>query len=142
MEGYQSQADLRLLKLGRCDMVLRVDFIKMKISFKKEGRTIELKGMVEEAKLHMMVATKVHKNPKEAIFGFVGQLFSLTVSEESNKKKVNAEVTTLLKEFQSVSAEPKTLPPERKLDHKISLIPGSKQVNMDLIEALLLTKMK
>jgi predicted rRNA methylase YqxC with S4 and FtsJ domains len=55
-------------------MVLRVDFIKMKISFKKEGRTIELKGMVEEAKLHMMVATKVHKNLKEAIFGFVGQL--------------------------------------------------------------------
>lgn len=68
-------------------MVLRVDFIKMKISFKKEGRTIELKGMVEEAKLHMMVATKVHKNPKEAIFGFVGQLFSLTVSEESNKNR-------------------------------------------------------
>lgn len=71
--------------------------------------------MVEEAKLHMMVATKVHKNPKEAISGFVGHLFSLTVSEESNKKTVNAEVTSLLKEFQSVFAEPKTSPPERKL---------------------------
>jgi hypothetical protein len=51
-------------------------------------------------------------------------------------------VTTLLKEFQSVFADPKTLPPERKLDHKTSLIPGSKPVNIDLIEALLLTKMK
>ena len=97
----------------------------MKVSLKKEGRTIELKGMVEEAKLHMMVATKVHKNPKEAILIWFcwSTVFFNTVSEESNKKTVNAEVTPLLKEFHSVFAEPKTLPPERKLDHKISLIP-------------------
>jgi hypothetical protein len=43
------------------------DFIKMKISFKREGKTVELKEMVEEAKLQMMVATKLHKNLNEAI---------------------------------------------------------------------------
>jgi len=39
-----------------------------------------------------MVATKVHKNLKKAIFGFAGHLFSLIVLEESNKKVVNTEV--------------------------------------------------
>jgi hypothetical protein len=37
----------------------------------------------------MMVATKVHKNLKNVIFGFAGHSFSLIDLEESNKK-VNA----------------------------------------------------
>jgi hypothetical protein len=65
------------------------DFIKMKIYFKREGKTVELKEMVEEAKLQMMVATKLLKNLNEAIFSFMGQLFSLTTLEEFNKKGSN-----------------------------------------------------
>lgn len=65
------------------------DFFKMTISFKKEKRTIELKGMVEEAKLQMMTMTKVHKNLKETICGFTGQLFSLSILEETNNKIEN-----------------------------------------------------
>jgi hypothetical protein len=57
MQNYEFVVDLKILKLGRCDVVLGMDwlnsqllfdFIKIKISFRKEGRMIELKGIVEE----------------------------------------------------------------------------------------------
>jgi uncharacterized membrane protein len=62
MQGYEFQTYLRILKLGRCDMVLKVDwlsiylaillnFIKIKLLFKKNGRMIGLKGIVEETRL-------------------------------------------------------------------------------------------
>jgi hypothetical protein len=47
----------------------------------------------------MITATKVHKNLKEAIFGFVRQLFSMKFREESSKKIENVEVKELLEEF-------------------------------------------
>jgi hypothetical protein len=51
MQKYEFVVDLRILELGRSDVVLGVDwlmnystvlfdFIKMKISFRKEGRLI------------------------------------------------------------------------------------------------------
>jgi hypothetical protein len=73
MQGYQLQAYLKLLHLGSCDMVIKVDqlrryslilfdFIKMKIFFRKEKRPIELKEIVEEVILKMIITIKVHKN--------------------------------------------------------------------------------
>jgi hypothetical protein len=54
---------------------LLFDFIKIKISFRKEGRMIELKGIVEGANLQCITVEKVQKNLKAAIIGFVGQFF-------------------------------------------------------------------
>ena len=61
---------ISILKLGRRDIVLGVDwlrkfspilfdFIKMKISFKKEERMLELKGIVEATNLQCMIVEKV-----------------------------------------------------------------------------------
>ena len=50
------------------------DFIKMKISFKKDDRIIELKEIVDKATLHLITAKKVHKDLKEDIFGFFGTI--------------------------------------------------------------------
>jgi hypothetical protein len=83
MQSYEFVADLRILKLGRCDMVLGVDwlkkfspilfdFIKMKITFKKEGRMLKLKGIIETASLQPITVEKVQKNLKTSIMGFVG----------------------------------------------------------------------
>ena len=47
------------------------DFIKMKITFKKEGRMLELKGIIETASLQPMTVEKVQKNLKTSIMGFV-----------------------------------------------------------------------
>lgn len=60
MQNYEFVTDLKILKLERCDVVLGMDwlnspvlfdFIKIKISFRKEERMIELKGIVEGANL-------------------------------------------------------------------------------------------
>jgi hypothetical protein len=62
MQDYKFNTSLRILKLVRCDAMLRVDwlqiyspilfdFIKMKISFRKEGGMIELKGIIDEVGL-------------------------------------------------------------------------------------------
>jgi hypothetical protein len=91
-------------------MVLEVDwlrkyshvlfnFIKMEISLKKDWRAIELKGVIEEKKIYMIDVTMVHKNLKEVIFIFVGQLFSMTIIEESNIKTKNKEIKALLEEL-------------------------------------------
>jgi len=60
---------LRVLELGRHDIVLGVDwlkkylpvlfdFIKLRLSFKKDGRMIELKGISQGAKLQMITTFK------------------------------------------------------------------------------------
>jgi hypothetical protein len=81
MQNYEFVVDLKILKLGRCDVVLGMDwlnsqllfdFIKIKISFRKEGRMIELRGIVEGANLQCITVEKVQKNLRAAIIGFVG----------------------------------------------------------------------
>lgn len=47
------------------------DFIKMKLSFKKDGSMIELKRIIEEASLQMVSTMKVHKSLKEIDYGFL-----------------------------------------------------------------------
>jgi hypothetical protein len=91
MQNYEFVANLRILKLGRCDIVLGVDwlrkfspilfdFIKMKIFLKKERRMLELKSIVEAANLQCMTVEKVQKNLKVSIMGFVGQFFLVEVT--------------------------------------------------------------
>lgn len=57
MQGEQYNVNLRLLELGNCDMVLGVDWLKLyspltfdfkelKLSFHKEGKLIELRGIL------------------------------------------------------------------------------------------------
>lgn len=43
------------------------DFVKMNLSFKKEGRMIELKGISDEVKLQMISVGKVSKNLTDKI---------------------------------------------------------------------------
>lgn len=47
------------------------DFIKMKLSFKKDGSMIELKRIIEEASLQTVSTMKVHKSLKEIDYGFL-----------------------------------------------------------------------
>jgi len=94
MQSYEFVADLMILKLGRCDMVLGVDwlrkfspilfdFIKMKITFKKEGRMLELKGIIETTSFQPMTIEKVQKNLKTSIIRFVGQFFMIEATTAS-----------------------------------------------------------
>jgi len=50
--------------------VILLDFVKMNLSFKKEGRTIELKGISDEVKLLLMSVDMVSKNLTDKIYIF------------------------------------------------------------------------
>ena len=47
--------------------VILFDFVKMNLSFKKEGRMIELKGISDEVKLLLMAVDMVSKNLTDKI---------------------------------------------------------------------------
>ena len=140
MQSYEFVVDLRILKLGRCDMVLGVDwlrkfspilfdFIKMKITFKKEGRMLELKGIIKTASLQSMTVEKVQKNLKTSIMGFVGQFFLIEATTASVAVLANAEVGELLANYAKVFQEPTALTPRKRHDHRIPLQTGAQPVN-------------
>ena len=69
MQSYEFKSNLRVLDLGRHDIVLGVDwlkkyspvlfdFIKLRLSFKKDGRMIELKGISQSSELQKMSTFK------------------------------------------------------------------------------------
>lgn len=82
MQSYEFKVDLRVLKLGKCNVILEIDqlriyspiffyFIKMKLLFNKEGRMMELRGVVKVVELKMITYAKVHKILKEAVYRFI-----------------------------------------------------------------------
>jgi hypothetical protein len=44
----------------------------MKLSFRKDGRMTESKGIIEEAGLQMITTAKDYKSLREAVYGFMG----------------------------------------------------------------------
>lgn len=74
MQGYKLQTDLRVLGVDwlRIYSTILFDFIKMKLSFRKDGRMTESKGIIEEAGLQMITTAKDYKSLREAVYGFMG----------------------------------------------------------------------
>jgi len=78
------------------------DFIKIKITFKKEGRMLELKGIVETASFQRMTVEKVQKNLKTSIMGFVGQFFLIEATTVPLPILANTEIVGLLADYAEV----------------------------------------
>jgi hypothetical protein len=80
IQGHEFQSNLKVLKLGRCDVIHGIDwlwvyspilfnFIKMKLSLRKEER------MINVAELQIIGVTKMHKSLKDAVYRFIGKFF-------------------------------------------------------------------
>ncbi|XP_026458919.1 uncharacterized protein LOC113359517 [Papaver somniferum] len=139
MQGHKFCGDLRLLPLGGCDIVLGANWLrnlddvlfnlsKLCITFKHKGKKITLTGIHQKFLLSMMSGSAVKKFLQKHSHGIVGQLFS--ISSSSVQPIPPPPIATLLNQFPSVFTEPKSLPPERNLDHKIPLKPHSKPANL------------
>ncbi|XP_042952144.1 uncharacterized protein K02A2.6-like [Carya illinoinensis] len=129
MQGTSFKTSLYLLDLAGCDVVLGVqwletlgpitwDFSKLLMSFRQEGKLIELQGL----RLKPSVVEDGHKMPKGK-----GVLLQIMAVTEGGKEqiKLEADVTQVLEEFQGVFNEPKGLPPPRNHDHQIVLKEGT-----------------
>jgi hypothetical protein len=121
MQSYVFKANLRVLKLGRHDIVLGVDwlkkyspvlfdFIKLRLSFKKEGIIIELKGISQVSDSQMITTLKEQRSLKDMIGGLVSQFFAMDNEEEGKPTEAAAEIKYLLIEFARIFEEPRTLP--------------------------------
>ena len=97
MQGEAFVADLRLLKLGGCNMVLGVDwmkgaspisfdFNKMEVTLEKEGRRVTLQGNVEIGICKMIKVKRLQKLFKCKL-SQVAQLFSIEEKEEVEEQE-------------------------------------------------------
>lgn len=149
VQTEEFEKDFRLLRLGGCDMVLGMDWIDQYapiqlhtrppgLSFHKEGKKVLLKGLTK--KVLMQAATKrdLKKWKKGGVKGYLVQCSSVNTTgndrEEGEFLQINSnpqmqELTAIIREYQELFEEPKSLPPQRVFDHEIPLIPGAKPVN-------------
>ncbi|XP_026420118.1 uncharacterized protein LOC113316109 [Papaver somniferum] len=133
MQGYHFSADLRILPLGGCDMVLGVDWLKklgdvmfnmaeLKVSFHHHGKLITLQGHSPTPSCSLLSGESFFKFIKNNTPSLIGQFFSISATPLT---PTPPEITSLLQEYADVFAEPSTLPPPRELYHKIPLKPSS-----------------
>jgi hypothetical protein len=136
----QGEGELRLLEVTGYDMILGLDWLSqfgpMKIdwrerwiAFEKGGREIKLQVQEEKAVVKMCQQVNLDKEGKEDSELIVAQVMLVLASEES-QAPVPKEVALVLNQFPDVFENPTTLPPYRTCDHKITLLPNSKPVNL------------
>jgi len=101
---------------------------------------IELKGIVKKYILQMISTTKIYKNLKEILYGFMGKLFSIKATSMKDKKEFKPKFKELLDEFRSIFKKLKDLLSIRSLDHRISLLPRVEPVNMRLYKSSFMHK--
>lgn len=90
---------------------------------------IKLQTKPELAKIKMSEAMQLEKEVKEGSEIIVAQVMVI-MSESDNNRLEPIEVQPILRQYQDVFSEPKTLPPNWQFDHKIILYPQSKLVNL------------
>ncbi|XP_026428616.1 uncharacterized protein LOC113324491 [Papaver somniferum] len=139
MHNHKFSGSLRLLPLGGCDLVLEVDwlkqlgdvifnFSKLSISFKHNAKKITLTGTQDKASYSMMSGNASTRFFKKHTHGLIGQLFSISTSPPPTPPP--PPISELLNQYSDVFSEPKSLPPQRNLDHSIPLKKNSEPVNM------------
>ncbi|XP_026435782.1 uncharacterized protein LOC113333565 [Papaver somniferum] len=140
MHNHKFSGSLRLLPLGGHDLVLGVDwlkqlgdiifnFSKLSISFRHNGKKITLTGTQDKASCSMMSCNAATRFFKKHTHGLMGHLFSISSSTIPTPPPP-PQVSELFNHYSDVFSEPKSLPPQRNLDHSIPLKPNSEQVNM------------
>lgn len=157
MQKDEFEADLRLLQLGGCDVVLGVDWMKgvspisfdfnrMEVSSEKEGKRMTLTSGQEVATCKMIMGKRLQRVLKSKWNQFT-QLFSIVAVEElpgegelrltvCHQRRNDDQVCTfplideLLADFKDLFVEPKALPPNRTLDHAINLKPNAEPINV------------
>lgn len=142
-QGHTFSGELKVLPLGRYDMILGMDWLELfspmwvewkrkKRRFALNGERITLIGVKDQISQCPMVTGQQLKGMMKS--GSVAQVVQLCAIEEeedkSHKESLPEEVQQLLHEFKGRFKEPKGLPPRREFDHGIVLLPNAKPVNI------------
>jgi hypothetical protein len=138
-QGHTLQHDMMVLDFGVYDAILGYDGLKAHspmnchwarrtVEFMDKGRRICLQG-VEPSQMHLH-EIKAEQLLKWAVGNEIGA-FSIVETLEAipEDKEIPPEIQAVLDQYQDVFDDPKTLPPERLLDHSIPLLPNATPVN-------------
>jgi hypothetical protein len=97
--------------------------------FEKEGKHCRLQGLQANTKQCQNISmAKLQQLQQQDSIHYVVQL--CLVADEKGKLTVSHIIGMVLETYETVFEEPKGLPPQRKCDHKIPLLPGAAPVNL------------
>ncbi|GJW51736.1 retrotransposon-related protein [Tanacetum coccineum] len=144
IQGITYKADVMVIPLGSCDMVLGVqwlatlgdilwNFEKLTMEYKYKGRRVVLRGSQQAALSWLNGKQSIKGMPTNTaelslmtVCVYPGQLWQL----ETKEGGVNNEIQAVLDDFKLVFEVPKGLPPQRAHDHSISLMPNTPPINI------------
>ncbi|PIN11759.1 hypothetical protein CDL12_15625 [Handroanthus impetiginosus] len=135
IQNVEFSHPVKVIKLGRCDMILGCDWLKfygpvkldldhMSIKIKYQGQKILLQANTDKSELQLVSSRTMQKLMKKRSYGVLGQLYSVS-STPKKQKTENEGLSNLLGRYGDIFEEPKSLPPHREIVHKIDLIPNA-----------------
>lgn len=139
MQGEVFGFDIRLMKVGGCDLVLGIDWIDViapmvintrpySISFIQGNRIVTLVGFPDSQAMAQIDTRLISRLLNRGGCNWVAQTYQMEVSGP-HEEIILSSVEDILLENAEVFLEPTKLPPIRSCDHAIKLIPGSTPVN-------------
>jgi hypothetical protein len=141
-QGHIFVDDMRITDIGAYDAILGVNWLKQfskttnkwvdkNISFHYKGKDIMLQGLQSKptTELSMLSVEQLHKWLSGNEVWAVAIVDSLSTMISSDASQLSPDLQALLTENQDVFVEPKHLPPQRALDHAISLPEEAQPVN-------------
>ncbi|GJU67579.1 hypothetical protein Tco_1253838 [Tanacetum coccineum] len=144
LQGQVFETDVMILPLGRCEMVLGIqwlatlgkiqcDFKNLVMEFVVKGQRCILRGTTQSVLQWMQgrhVSSSLNQIGTE-ISSMAMCIYPATSMQLSGKNtQSKPQIQTLLKEFTIVFTEPKGLPPNRSHDHTIPLAPNATPINI------------
>ncbi|KAH9679855.1 hypothetical protein KPL71_026304 [Citrus sinensis] len=141
IQGFQFHLDFFLLPVSGCDIMLGAewlrslgailwDFSKLTMQFTWKGQTVQLTGYDS---LPPAGNNRLLLQEKQGIFF---QIMAITTSVADISAP--SIITKVLETYSGIFAEPIELPPERLIDHRIPLLPGSSPVNVTIKDRYLI----
>nr|GEW65059.1 hypothetical protein [Tanacetum cinerariifolium] len=116
LQGVKFTSDVLILPLGGCEMVLGVQWLSILGGIRWNFKDLVMKFVYNNKR---MVLRGTHKAALQWTSG------------KKHKRKLKAyRQTMLLESYQEVFAAPTSLPPKRKQDHRIPLLPNTLPINI------------
>jgi len=132
--------DLRILKLGGCDVILGNDWMKKYnptkfdhekqcVTIGRKSNKVVLRAIPDKGQISMITGSTMSKlfSKGQTIMAY---LFLIQATGTEVIEEVNSSIQGVLSHYTDVFAEPKSSPPTRSLDHTIPLKPGTSLVSL------------
>nr|GEV74561.1 hypothetical protein [Tanacetum cinerariifolium] len=139
LQGVEFTSDVFILPLGGCELVLGVQWLSIlgdiKWNFKDlimdfvyNDRRMVLRG-TQKAALQWMSGKRQSKEISngQVLCVYLNTLFSMS---QTTTSPPCLQITELLHSYQDVFVTPTLLPPKRKQDHRIPLVPNTPPINI------------